>query len=44
VKNSWGENWGQGGYFNIKRSLKTSPTGGQCAIESIPVSAIPILH
>jgi hypothetical protein len=33
--------WGEDGYFRILRG--SSETGGECAIESITVSAIPIL-
>ncbi|KAL2096252.1 hypothetical protein ACEWY4_008400 [Coilia grayii] len=36
VKNSWGEGWGEGGYFRIRRGTD------ECAIESIAVAANPI--
>ncbi|XP_068122880.1 dipeptidyl peptidase 1 [Hyperolius riggenbachi] len=36
VKNSWGEGWGEKGYFRIRRGVN------ECAIESIAVSATPI--
>lgn len=36
VKNSWGSDWGESGYFRIRRSTD------ECAIESIAVAAIPI--
>ncbi|XP_018408749.1 PREDICTED: dipeptidyl peptidase 1 [Nanorana parkeri] len=36
VKNSWGESWGEKGFFKIRRGTN------ECAIESIAVSATPI--
>ncbi|XP_029373229.1 dipeptidyl peptidase 1 [Echeneis naucrates] len=36
VKNSWGTNWGENGYFRIRRG------SDECAIESIAVAAKPI--
>jgi len=42
VKNSWGAAWGEKGYFRILRG--SAEPGGECAIESITVSAIPVLH
>ncbi|GIY48325.1 hypothetical protein CDAR_37451 [Caerostris darwini] len=36
VKNSWGTDWGESGYFRIRRGTN------ECNIESMAVSAIPI--
>jgi len=37
VKNSWGPNWGEKGFFRIRRGVDT------CAIESMSVAAHPVL-
>lgn len=31
VRNSWGTNWGEGGYFKIERNVKSTYTG-KCGI------------
>jgi len=36
VKNSWGTQWGEKGFFRIRRGVN------ECAIESIAVEAFPI--
>lgn len=38
VKNSWGPNWGEKGFFRIKRGVD------ECGIESLAQESFPIPH
>ena len=40
VKNSWGEKWGENGYFRVARDMKKMDAG-MCGIQSTP--SYPIL-